>query len=102
MIKMLRLDSLSIVRAPCPMLNTLANHGFLPHSGKNISEVDTINALSRALNINQTLGEFLFRAAITTNPMPNATTFSLDNLDRHDILEHDASLRFVYARYIMA
>ncbi|PMD12698.1 Cloroperoxidase [Hyaloscypha hepaticicola] len=80
------------VRAPCPMLNTLANHGFLPHSGKNISEVDTINALSTALNINQTLGEFLFRAAITTNPMPNATTFSLDNLDRHDILEHDASL----------
>ncbi|KAF4624909.1 heme-thiolate peroxidase [Cudoniella acicularis] len=82
----------SDVRAPCPMLNTLANHGFLPHSGKNISEIDTINALSTALNINQTLGEFLFQAALTTNPEPNATTFSLDNLDRHDILEHDASL----------
>lgn len=84
------------VRAPCPMLNTLANHGFLPHNGQNITEFDTINALYTALNVNQTLGEFLFKAALTTNPTPNATTFSLDNLSRHNILEHDASLRLVY------
>ena len=83
------------VRAPCPMLNTLANHGYLPHSGKAITENDTVNALYTALNINQTLGEFLFSAALTTNPAPNATTFDLDDLDRHDILEHDASLRSV-------
>jgi hypothetical protein len=25
------------VRSPCPGLNSLANHGFLPRSGKNIS-----------------------------------------------------------------
>ncbi|KAI9685685.1 MAG: hypothetical protein M1822_004245 [Bathelium mastoideum] len=80
------------VRAPCPMLNTLANHGFLPHSGKDITEKDTVHALYTALNINQSLSELLFNFAITTNPAPNATTFSLDNLDRHDILEHDASL----------
>lgn len=77
------------------MLNTLANHGFLPHNGKDISQKHTIDALYTALNINQSLGEFLFNAAVTTNPAPNATTFSLDDLDRHDILEHDASLRFV-------
>jgi Peroxidase, family 2 len=92
---MLNTESLSTVRAPCPMLNTLANHGFLPHSGKNISDDDTVNALYTALNINQTLGLLLFQAAITTNPTPNATTFSLDDLSRHNILEHDASLRFV-------
>ncbi|KAI9695640.1 MAG: hypothetical protein M1820_008487 [Bogoriella megaspora] len=80
------------VRAPCPMLNTLANHGFLPHSGKDISETNTIDALGNALNINQTLAEFLFSKAVTTNPKPNATTFDLDNLSRHNILEHDASL----------
>ncbi|KAL9067151.1 MAG: hypothetical protein Q9157_006893 [Trypethelium eluteriae] len=80
------------VRGPCPMLNTLANHGFLPHSGKGISAVDTVNALNSALNINQSLAQFLFDNAVTTNPAPNATTFSLENLDRHDILEHDASL----------
>jgi len=75
------------------MLNTLANHGFLPHSGKGITEERTISALGTALNINQTLSEFLFQHALTTNPTPNATTFDLDNLDNHNILEHDASLR---------
>ncbi|KIW97795.1 uncharacterized protein Z519_01379 [Cladophialophora bantiana CBS 173.52] len=74
------------------MLNTLANHGFLPHSGKNITEVDTVDALNAALNVDRKLGVFLFQHAITTNPAPNATDFSLDDLSRHNILEHDASL----------
>lgn len=77
------------------MLNTLANHGFLPHSGKVITQNRTINALQTALNIDPALSLFLFQEALTTNPTPNATTFDLDDLDRHDILEHDASLRYV-------
>ncbi|KAK6212589.1 hypothetical protein LQW54_005174 [Pestalotiopsis sp. IQ-011] len=80
------------VRGPCPMLNTLANHGYLPHSGKDITVNTTIDALGRALNIDAELAIFLHNFAITTNPTPNATIFSLDNLSRHDILEHDASL----------
>ncbi|KAG7284506.1 hypothetical protein NEMBOFW57_010881 [Staphylotrichum longicolle] len=74
------------------MLNTLANHGFLPHHGKDISREVTQNALFDALNINKTLGSFLFDFAITTNPTANATTFSLNDLGNHNILEHDASL----------
>lgn len=74
------------------MLNTLANHGFLPHDGKDISEARTIQALGRALNIDKKLSEFLFEEALTTNPHTNATTFSLNDLSRHNILEHDASL----------
>ncbi len=38
------------------MLNTLANHGFLPHDGKDITREVTENALFDALNINKTLG----------------------------------------------
>jgi len=76
------------------MLNTLANHGFLPHHGKDISREVTENALFDALNINKTLGSFLFDFAITTNPTANATTFSLNDLGNHNILEHDASLRY--------
>ena len=76
------------------MLNTLANHGFLPHDGKDLSENVTINALETVLNIDPVLGTFLFRKALTTNPVANATTFSLDDLSRHNILEHDASLRY--------
>ena len=77
------------------MLNTLANHGFLPHNGKNITEEITVNALHDALNINKTLGKFLFDFAAGTNPVKNATFYDLDHLSRHNILEHDASLRLV-------
>ncbi|KAL2163777.1 hypothetical protein VTH06DRAFT_5836 [Thermothelomyces fergusii] len=79
------------VRAPCPMLNTLANHGFLPHDGKDITREQTENALFEALHINKTLGSFLFDFALTTNPR-NTSTFSLNDLGNHNILEHDASL----------
>ncbi|KAI5920365.1 Chloroperoxidase [Camillea tinctor] len=79
------------VRAPCPMLNSLANHGILPHDGKDITLNQTIDALGSALNIDSELSIFLHEQAITTNPTPNATTFSLDDLGRHDILEHDGS-----------
>lgn len=74
------------------MLNTLANHGFLPHDGKHITREQTENALFEALNINKTLASFLFDFALTTNPK-NESTFSLNDLGNHNILEHDASLR---------
>ncbi|KAI0133788.1 Chloroperoxidase [Xylariales sp. AK1849] len=79
-------------RAPCPMLNSLANHGYLPHDGKDITLNITATVLYNVLNIDQGLAEFLFKEALTTNPAPNATTFSLSDLNTHDILEHDASL----------
>jgi hypothetical protein len=74
------------------MLNTLANHAFLPHDGKAISEARVVHALGSALNISASLATFLFSEAITTAPQPNATTFTLEDLGRHNILEHDASL----------
>lgn len=75
------------------MLNTLANHGFLPRNGRNISENQTVNALNEALNLEPDFGKFLFTAARISNPAPNATTFNLDHLNRHDLFEHDGSLR---------
>lgn len=75
------------------MLNTLANHGIFPHSGKNLTQNVTINALINGVNFTPDLGLFLFRFALTTNPDRNATSFSLHQLGTHDILEHDASLR---------
>lgn len=76
------------------MLNSLANHGFLPHDGKDLTEDDITYALNHYLNVNISLAQTLFKAALTTSLTPNATTFDLDDLDRHNILEHDASLRY--------
>ncbi|KAI1385833.1 Cloroperoxidase [Hypoxylon trugodes] len=79
-------------RGPCPMLNTLANHGFLPRDGRNITKETTVNALASALHFNTSLGTLMFEMAIVANPEPNATFFTLDQLNVHNVLEHDASL----------
>ncbi|KAJ0118605.1 hypothetical protein N8I77_001602 [Diaporthe amygdali] len=81
------------IRGPCPMLNALANHAFLPHNGQNIDENTTAKALDTALNIPPEFGKLLHKAAVRTNPNGNLTnSFNLDHLARHNILEHDASL----------
>jgi hypothetical protein len=77
------------------MMNTLANHGFLQRDGKNITRENAIKALGDGLNFNSSLVEVMFDAAIIANPEPNATYFTLDHLNQHNVLEHDASLRYV-------
>lgn len=80
------------------MLNTLSNHGLLPHSGYNFTHDVVVNALVNGVNFSPSLGTFLFNFAMLTNPDANATSFSLHQLATHGILEHDASLRY-FARY---
>ena len=83
----------AIVRAPCPLLNTLANHGFINRNGKNLTEPQITTALSSVINMEQSVGAELFSFALKTVP-PNSTAFDLDNLRAHNILEHDGSLRY--------
>ncbi len=65
------------VRGPCPMMNTLANHGYLPRDGRNITKPNAVHALTTALNFNTSLAELMFEQAIIANPEPNATFFTL-------------------------
>ncbi|ESK95710.1 hypothetical protein Moror_12504 [Moniliophthora roreri MCA 2997] len=98
------------LRSPCPGLNTLANHGFLPRNGRNI----TVSMILQAgfgtpcLRISDhiqwlTLSSFLdgyhiepdalmlaAKVGLTTSPEPE--TLTLDNLKQHGVIEHDASL----------
>ncbi|KAJ6531461.1 Cloroperoxidase [Mycena vulgaris] len=60
-------------RSPCPALNTLANHGYLPRTGQNIT----------ALVAPAKFG-------LLSGSAP--TTLDLDALKLHNLLEHDASL----------
>lgn len=77
------------------MMNTLANHGFLPHDGKHLTRDVVHKGLSDGLNFNRQLTDTMFEQALVANPEPNATWFDLDQLNRHNVLEHDASLRYV-------
>lgn len=80
------------VRGPCPMMNTLANHGFLPRDGRNLTRYNVVAGLKNGINFNETLGGIMWEQAIIANPEPNATFFTLDQLNVHNLLEHDASL----------
>lgn len=83
------------LRSPCPLLNSLANHGYLPHNGANISVSALLDGLDDALNLSE--GARLFfslqgNKALKASSTGNASTFHLTDLNTHDLIEHDGSL----------
>lgn len=66
-----------VVRGPCPMMNTLANHGFLPHDGRNITRETLVEGLHDALNFKASLSSLMFDMGVVANPEENATHFTL-------------------------
>ena len=80
-------------RSACPMLNAMANHGILPHDGKNISFKElnikvrhTFNfAPSFCFFVPKFAADFLHRSYWTGK-------FDLADLSLHNAIEHDASL----------
>lgn len=65
------------VRGPCPMMNTLANHGILPRDGCGITRDVVIKAMKQGLNFDRELAVVMFDQAVVANPEPNATYFTL-------------------------
>lgn len=93
------------------MINSLANHGFLPRNGLNISADDLVNAFHEALNLSPDVSLPVAKLAVTTSTTGNPNTLNLDDLDEHGgttcssptsafqlthfrllVLEHDGSL----------
>lgn len=81
-----------LVRGPCPALNTMANYGYIPHSGRNITMDDLIYALKNGLNVGKDIAIAAGTGALALNPNASAGWFDLDMLDKHNAIEHDASL----------
>ncbi|KAL5338158.1 Chloroperoxidase [Aspergillus crustosus] len=82
------------VRSPCPGLNVMANHGYLPRSGKNIDLATLRSALSAAYNYHPNTFDDAFAQAIAfdLSTTGNSSTFNLDDLKLHDAVEFDGSL----------
>lgn len=85
-------------RGPCPGLNTLANHGYLPRNGI-VNPVDLIVGTFEGLNLSPDLAGIL--AAISFVGMGDLLQLKLsigdryglgDGLNHHGILEGDASV----------
>ncbi|CAG8672295.1 25998_t:CDS:2 [Dentiscutata erythropus] len=79
-------------RSPCPALNSLANHGYLPRSGENITKSQLIKALKEGLNASTAVAYYLTYTSLHGIGKLCAKTFNLDDLNQHNKLEHDASL----------
>lgn len=62
-----------LVRAPCPVMNTLANHNFVPHDGRNITRQPFIEACGEAFNMSPEFADGIFTNGVPSNPTPNAT-----------------------------
>lgn len=71
-------------RSPCPAMNSLANHGYLPRDGKNITQGMIKQALIEVFNIDDGIAQTL------VNALPE--TITLADLGVHNFIEHDASL----------
>ncbi|KAI0300583.1 Chloroperoxidase [Multifurca ochricompacta] len=78
------------VRSPCPALNTLANHGYLPRDGKQLTPAIMIQALQEGYGLSTPLAYLLVYGG--TALLGQAGAFGLDDLARHNRIEHDASL----------
>lgn len=77
-------------RSPCPMMNALANHKFLPHNGRGISKSMVQDAAS-GIGADPTAIGRIFDSAKPTIP-EGRTTLNLDDLAKHGVLEHNVSL----------
>ncbi|KAK4619542.1 Putative sterigmatocystin biosynthesis peroxidase [Fulvia fulva] len=81
------------VRSPCPGLNSLANHGFLPRSGKGLTIPRLIQGGAQGLNMGPDFMAVIGAVGLLSSPNPAGGSFDLDNLDIHNFpIEHDGSL----------
>ncbi|KAM5384540.1 hypothetical protein ACJZ2D_001285 [Fusarium nematophilum] len=73
------------LRSPCPFMNTLANHDFVPHNGRNVTRTPFIEAIQEALGLDEPFVTQIFETGLVT--------FDLDMLhNTHGAIEHDGSL----------
>jgi hypothetical protein len=84
----------NVGRSPCPGLNAMANHGFLPHDGKNIDLTTLRSGVAEAYNFAPTVFDGIFASALAFNfsTTGNASTINLEDLKTHDTIEIDGSL----------
>ncbi|EMD40830.1 heme-thiolate peroxidase [Gelatoporia subvermispora B] len=77
-------------RSPCPGLNALANHGFIPRYGQKITILELIHAICVVYNFSWLLAFVLALAGVMT--CGNGWSVSLHDLAKHNVIEHDRSM----------
>ncbi|KAF5336281.1 hypothetical protein D9758_014497 [Tetrapyrgos nigripes] len=78
------------VRSPCPFLNVLANHGYVPRSGKNVTIPDIVKGGREGFNVGPNFFRLTGKKGLLTSP--NLDSFNLDDLNLRGCIEMDTSL----------
>ncbi|GJJ07982.1 hypothetical protein Clacol_002189 [Clathrus columnatus] len=79
-------------RAPCPALNALANHGYLPRSGKQITFQDIIYAMKEGFGLSPAFALFMAAGSFALMKRWFGHPFDLHETAIHGLIEHNASL----------
>ncbi|KZT32570.1 Cloroperoxidase [Sistotremastrum suecicum HHB10207 ss-3] len=80
-------------RCSCPALNAMANHGILPHDGRNIKFTELSKLIHETYNFAPSFCYFVPNYAADFLGRDYKTgTMDLNDLDVHNCIEHDASL----------
>lgn len=80
------------LRGPCPALNSLANHDFIPRNGKGLTVPMMVQVLGEVLHVTPEFAATLGQLGLFTADDPSQGSFSLQDLLKHNLFEHDASL----------
>ncbi|KAJ7574639.1 Cloroperoxidase [Mycena floridula] len=78
------------LRSPCPGLNTLANHGILPRSGRGLTVKNIVDASNIGYNVQIDVVGMPAKAGFLTSP--DDEFFTLADIRLHNNIEHDASV----------
>lgn len=79
-------------RSPCPGLNALANHGILPRDGKNIDLAALVVATYKGFSLAEDAATLVGTVGLKSSTTGNASTMNLEDLNHHEIIEHDGSM----------
>jgi len=71
-------------RSPCPMLNSLANHGYLPRDGKDVSLADLVTGFKESINLAPEATFLVTVKALRASSTGNFLTLHLDDLNKHN------------------
>ena len=74
------------------MLNSLANHGFIDRSGRDISVDELIDGLADAINLDPETARKPAELGATTSTTGNRWTMNLDDLDEHGGKSHSGPI----------
>ncbi|KAI0824786.1 Cloroperoxidase [Trametes gibbosa] len=77
-------------RSPCPALNALANHGYIPRDGRNLTASQLSQAIQKVYGLSPVFATILAYGGVAR--CGSGGKLNLHDLAAHNVVEHNGSL----------